>query len=959
MDSTEAARADSIIGADGSPSSPPGASVDPGNPPQKKTAVRKRTKTGCLTCRKRRIKCDEGKPTCNNCIKSKRQCEGYNQRLTFKEPLGFYPQPHLYASATYYSPQRFQDALVGAQIAASHAKAPAAAQGQGPLAMIAPKPPSVDYTGNLPLQLGHAYQGQPGRVLPVSHAFSPVMYSSPQGLLSPPGLPSHPTPTLPHTRQLDHNESYYPTENGHELGPASPHTARYRGSMSDQDEPSGSALPKAWEGVEHKQPQEQEDGYWQSDDEASMADSDEEAIPDTHIAHLESNELGIQVARRLETSLGLNGTQLRTFSNPAAGNILATYIPSSANSPLNDAQTAAIFWYFVNTTGPSMSLYERHPLDPSPVFQGGPIPRARRHIWTYIFPIIAFSHPALMQAMLALGSLQMAKCQGLPPTAAMKHYHLSLRRIAKNYQSPIKRTQPATLAATLLLGFYEVWNSDHEKWCRHMWGARAIIRELPLRRMTREILALKREKRKRELDHECDGSCFALHSGLEASLDELDLSLVSQITGQHVDYGESGHILNEGPAKTTRRFTELDIETYESLSDLYWWFSKMDVYQSILGGTRPFMEYECWTQCAPRAPFGRIDAVYGTFDHLMLLLGRLVTFASRDLTRKRKARQAEAMAQRGQTQGQQGPPSGPPGMAGKPTSTPSPPMFPGMMPSTGRFTRPSGFSPTRESSPPTESAEDIDIDVSTAAAIHEWQEIRRAFEVFRNNLGPDFAPLSPEHVAMPEKTPFGPAQMYRTFSIAGIWMNYYMGLIVLYRSMPSMPPVAMAAAGIAAEQTAPWAFEIARIAAGLCEDLNNQLMVSTLVGAACIESAFCLFVAGVQFRSEEQRHWLVRRLHHISRLTGWQSARQISDGCESAWIKAAQLGRGPPYESPPDLGPLYPDSIWQNPRRIDRRIQDLEANGRLVLARTEQAHYALGLLSVEQDLDRLDLVSAD
>ncbi|KAF8242977.1 hypothetical protein K440DRAFT_590254, partial [Wilcoxina mikolae CBS 423.85] len=40
---------------------------------------RKRTKTGCLTCRKRRIKCGEERPTCNNCIKSKRVCEGYNQ----------------------------------------------------------------------------------------------------------------------------------------------------------------------------------------------------------------------------------------------------------------------------------------------------------------------------------------------------------------------------------------------------------------------------------------------------------------------------------------------------------------------------------------------------------------------------------------------------------------------------------------------------------------------------------------------------------------------------------------------------------------------------------------------------------------------------------------------------------------------------------------------------------------
>ncbi|KAK9476482.1 hypothetical protein V1514DRAFT_336738 [Lipomyces japonicus] len=39
--------------------------------------IRRRTRTGCLTCRKRRIKCDEGKPLCANCIKSRRVCEGY------------------------------------------------------------------------------------------------------------------------------------------------------------------------------------------------------------------------------------------------------------------------------------------------------------------------------------------------------------------------------------------------------------------------------------------------------------------------------------------------------------------------------------------------------------------------------------------------------------------------------------------------------------------------------------------------------------------------------------------------------------------------------------------------------------------------------------------------------------------------------------------------------------------
>ncbi|KAF2009929.1 hypothetical protein BU24DRAFT_67612 [Aaosphaeria arxii CBS 175.79] len=35
----------------------------------------KRTRSGCLTCRERHLKCDEGKPVCNNCKRSNRQCK--------------------------------------------------------------------------------------------------------------------------------------------------------------------------------------------------------------------------------------------------------------------------------------------------------------------------------------------------------------------------------------------------------------------------------------------------------------------------------------------------------------------------------------------------------------------------------------------------------------------------------------------------------------------------------------------------------------------------------------------------------------------------------------------------------------------------------------------------------------------------------------------------------------------
>lgn len=65
---------------------------------------RKRTKTGCLTCRKRRIKCGEERPTCANCIKSKRQCEGYNQRVIFKAPMGEWPNhPGVVSTMQYHN----------------------------------------------------------------------------------------------------------------------------------------------------------------------------------------------------------------------------------------------------------------------------------------------------------------------------------------------------------------------------------------------------------------------------------------------------------------------------------------------------------------------------------------------------------------------------------------------------------------------------------------------------------------------------------------------------------------------------------------------------------------------------------------------------------------------------------------------------------------------------------------
>jgi hypothetical protein len=75
---------------------------------------------------------------------------------------------------------------------------------------------------------------------------------------------------------------------------------------------------------------------------------------------------------------------MRTFSAYAEGKALTTYQPTVSNSPLNDPKTLAIFRHFVFVTGPSMSLYERHPFDhskihPAETAQAG---QGSQNIWT-------------------------------------------------------------------------------------------------------------------------------------------------------------------------------------------------------------------------------------------------------------------------------------------------------------------------------------------------------------------------------------------------------------------------------------------------------------------------------------------------------------------------------------------------------------------------------------------------
>lgn len=168
----------------------------------------------------------------------------------------------------------------------------------------------------------------------------------------------------------------------------------------------------------------------------------------------------------------------------------------------------------------------------------------------------------------------------------MLHYGLCIRKMGKNYRSVNKRAQPATLAATLLLAWFEVWTSNHDKWCTHLIGARTIIGETPLRAMSLKVWLVHRQRYQQWAEVQAQNPFSAFmpqHGHPNHELAEVDMDLLQNLTDQPVYFLEDGD--PSSWHSKVRNCTERDLENYEHLADLYWWFAKMDVYQAFLGGS--------------------------------------------------------------------------------------------------------------------------------------------------------------------------------------------------------------------------------------------------------------------------------------------------------------------------------------------------------------------------------------
>ncbi|KIW06645.1 uncharacterized protein PV09_02355 [Verruconis gallopava] len=129
-----------------------------------KKEIKRRTKTGCLTCRKRRIKCDEQHPVCRNCQKSKRECLGYDP--IFKQQSG---------------PQALQPAPGGTTSSASPTPS-TATSGAAPYSPAQATYPSQQSSSTFPQNpqnVSAPSPKQPNPLLEGSPAIDPALASSP------------------------------------------------------------------------------------------------------------------------------------------------------------------------------------------------------------------------------------------------------------------------------------------------------------------------------------------------------------------------------------------------------------------------------------------------------------------------------------------------------------------------------------------------------------------------------------------------------------------------------------------------------------------------------------------------------------------------------------------------------------------------------------------------------------
>ena len=287
------------------------------------------------------------------------------------------------------------------------------AASQGPLPAIAPKPRPMDFHA---LEAGN--YGMPYQQIPPDGRFvqNPMNYEMPRSadlVPGPSGFPGHGAWPPRSQMGLDSSGAAHGFE-GDLTNPGQVPASTVAGvsmgmqamqpelgsdrmpvpvtASSGSTDPSGTPMPHPAGLIVNALPQPRpedashshmEVDYEISEDEQWSEDEDDGYSYGQNSMTIEHDDLGMALARGMQLGQpnDVLGLHQRTFRGTSDNN-LSSYTASASGSLLNDSHAAAAFRHFIQTTGLCISLYERHPYDPSPILLGAPVPKSRRHIWT-------------------------------------------------------------------------------------------------------------------------------------------------------------------------------------------------------------------------------------------------------------------------------------------------------------------------------------------------------------------------------------------------------------------------------------------------------------------------------------------------------------------------------------------------------------------------------------------------
>lgn len=367
-------------------------------------------------CRRRRIKCGEERPICGNCIKSKRNCEGYNQRVVFKAPMH---------GPTSSIPSH-SGTLPRTTLRGPFNQHPLPRPAQNPpLPSILPRTQNHDVYTFLPSTQVQGFINnnqstfgqQVSTEVRIAGEQSRDHHTHEQNVSWQQYQSVDPTPlSNVNDRRTD---SLGSTPPAHRSPSNNVYRDQYAGNNSSDNQstpqetpPSAGDSDSSYWAAANAQPtlqplsntasvmgprldlgdemdEDDNDPYDVSDDEDEEIDDAVDGVA-LHSRALQRRiaESNLQTVMTLQANHERQDTRVRTYHSVIENfgpNMLAAYIPSFRDSPLSDPTAAAIFTHFLNVVAPGISMYERHPANPSLLLQGQPVPRSQQHLWACKF----------------------------------------------------------------------------------------------------------------------------------------------------------------------------------------------------------------------------------------------------------------------------------------------------------------------------------------------------------------------------------------------------------------------------------------------------------------------------------------------------------------------------------------------------------------------------------------------